>query len=83
MTQDLPPRAADIFRHPRDLRLGSYEGAREWAQRAEVFRRAITLLDPSCGESSTRRIRSSCAAAAPVGVHLHAGDDRDGGSFAH
>ena len=81
MTQDLPPRAADIFRHLRDLRLGSYEGAREWAQRVEVFRRAITLLDPV-----VRRILDETNTVFLGGggtVHLHAGDDRDGGSFAH
>ena len=81
MTPDLPPRAADIFRHLRDLRLGSYEGAREWAQRVEVFRRAITLLDPVVrrilDETNTVFLRGGGT------VHLHAGDDRDGGSFAH
>jgi hypothetical protein len=33
MTQDLPPRAADIFRHLSDLRSGTYEGARQWPER--------------------------------------------------
>jgi hypothetical protein len=46
MTQDLPPRAADIFRHLSDLRSGTYEGARQWPERVEVFRRAVSLLDP-------------------------------------
>ena len=46
MTQDLPPRAADIFRHLSDLRSGTYEGARQWPDRVEVFRRAVSLLDP-------------------------------------
>jgi hypothetical protein len=46
MTQDLLPRAADIFRHLSDLRSGTYEGARQWPERVEVFRRAVSLLDP-------------------------------------
>ena len=46
MTQDLPPRATDIFRHLSDLRSGSYEGARQWPDRVAVFRRAVGLLDP-------------------------------------
>lgn len=81
MTQDLPPRTADIFRHLRDLRSGTYEGAREWAERVAVFRRAVSLLDPVVrrvlNETNTVFLRDS------GGVHLHAGDDRDGGAFAH
>src|SRR5216683_3634197 len=46
MTQDLPPRATDTFRHLSDLRSGTYEGARQWPERVEVFRRAVSLLDP-------------------------------------
>ena len=46
MTQDLPPRATDIFRHLSDLRSGTYEGARPWPERVEVVRRAVSLLDP-------------------------------------
>jgi len=46
MTQDLPPRATDIFRYLMDLRSGTYEGARQWPERVEAFRRAVSLLDP-------------------------------------
>ena len=81
MTQDLPPRAADIFRHLQDLRLGTYEGAREWPQRVEVFRRAVTLLDPVVRRilDETNRVFLRGAGT----VHLRAGDDRDGGGYAH
>jgi hypothetical protein len=46
MTPDLPPRATDIFRHLADLHSATYEGARQWPDRVEVFRRAVSLLDP-------------------------------------
>jgi hypothetical protein len=46
MAQDLPPRATDIFRHLSDLRFGTYEDARQWPERVELFRRALSLLDP-------------------------------------
>jgi hypothetical protein len=79
MTQDLPPRTADIFRHLQDLRSGTYEGAREWDQRVAVFRRAVSLLDPVVrrilDETNTVFLRGGGT------VHLHAGDDRDGGAF--
>lgn len=51
MTQDLPPRAADIFRHLTDLRSGTYEGARQWPERVEVFRRAVSLLADALSRS--------------------------------
>ena len=81
MTQDLPPRAADIFRHLGDLRSGTYEGARPWPERVEVFRRAVSLLDPV-----VRRILEQANAVFLRGsgtIHHRAGDDRDGGAYAH
>ena len=81
MTQDLPPRTADVFRHLHDLRLGTYEGAGEWSQRVQVFRRAVRLLDPVVrrilDETNTVFLRGGGT------VQLHAGDDRDGGAYAH
>jgi hypothetical protein len=81
MAQDLPPRAADIFRHLSDLRSGTYEGARQWPDRVEVFRRAVSLLDPV-----VRRILEQANAAFLQGggtIHHRAGNDRDGGAYAH
>jgi hypothetical protein len=81
MTQDLPPRATDIFRHLSDLRSGSYEGARQWPDRVAVFRRAVGLLDPV-----VRRILEQANADFLRGsgtIHQRAGDDRDGGAYAH
>lgn len=81
MTQDLPLRATDIFRHLTDLRSGTYEGACQWPERVEVFRRAVSLLDPV-----VRRILEQTNAAFLRGsgmIHHGAGDDRDGGAYAH
>lgn len=81
MTQDLPPRATDIFRHLSDLRFGTYEGARPWPDRVEVFRRAVSLLDPV-----VRRVLEEANAVFLRGsgtIHHRAGDDRDGGAYAH
>jgi hypothetical protein len=81
MTEELPPRVADIFRHLSDLRSGTYEGARQWPERVEVFRRAVSLLDPV-----VRRILDQTNAAFLRGtgtIHHHAGEDRDGGAYAH
>src|SRR6266849_4908447 len=81
MTQDLPPRATDIFRHLSDLRSGTYEGARQWPERVEVFRRAVSLLDPV-----VRRVLEQANAVFLRGsgtIHHRAGDDRDGGAYAH
>src|SRR6266851_4983774 len=78
MTQDLPPRATDIFRHLSDLRSGTYEGARQWPERVEVFRRAVRLLDPV-----VRRILEQANAVFLRGsgtIHHRAGDDREGGA---
>jgi hypothetical protein len=36
MTEDLPPRATDIFRHLADLRSRTYEGARQWPERVDA-----------------------------------------------
>jgi hypothetical protein len=81
MTEDLPPRAIDIFRHLADLRSRTYEGARQWPERVQVFRRAVSLLDPV-----VRRILEQTNVAFLRGsgtIHQHAGEDRDGGAFAH
>jgi len=81
MSHDLPPRAADIFRHLSDLRSGTYEGARQWPERVEVFRRAVSLLDPV-----VRRILEQTNAVFLRGtgaIHHRAGVDRDGGAYAH
>jgi hypothetical protein len=77
MTQELPPRAADIFRHLADRRSGTYEGARQWPERVEVFRRAVSLLDPVVW-----RVLEQANAVFLRGagtIHHRAGDDRDGG----
>ena len=74
MTHDLPPRTTDIFRHLRDLRSGSYEGAREWPDRVELFRRAVRLLDPV-----VRRVLEQTNVTFLGGsgtIHQHAGEDR-------
>jgi hypothetical protein len=81
MTQDLPPRATDIFRHLADLRSGTYEGASQWPERVEVFRRAVSLLDPV-----VRRVLEQANTVFLRGggtIHHRAGDDRDGGAYAH
>lgn len=81
MTEVLPPRTADVFRHLRDLRSGSYEGAREWADRVEVFREAVSLLDPV-----VRRVFQDADAAFLRGggaVSHRVETDRDGGVHAH
>ena len=81
MNQDLPARAADIFRHLTDLRSGTFEGAREWAERVRVFRRAVSLLDPV-----VRRVLAEANTVFLLGggaIHHHAGDGRDGGAYAH
>jgi hypothetical protein len=81
MTQDVPPRTRDVFRHLQDLRSRTYEGAREWPERVQVFRRAIALLDPV-----VRRILDETNAVFLRGggaIHHHTGDDRDGGVYAH
>jgi hypothetical protein len=81
VTQDLPPRAADIFRHLSDLRSGTYEGARQWPERVRVYRRAVSLLDPV-----VRRIleQTNAAFLRRGGTIRHvAGEDRDGGAYAH
>jgi hypothetical protein len=78
MTQDLPPRAADIFRHLADLRSGTYEGARQWPERVEVFRRAVSLLDPVV----RRVLEANAVFLHGTGtIHHRAGDDRDGGGL--
>lgn len=81
MTEDLPPRAVDIFRHLSDLRSGTYEGAAGWPDRVRVFRQAVSLLDPV-----VRRILEQTDAAflrARGTVNHRAGEDRDGGAYAH
>src|SRR5207237_1591648 len=42
----IPPRVEDIFRHLQDLQARSYEGVEPRAERVELFRRAVELLDP-------------------------------------
>jgi len=81
MTEDLPPRATDIFRHLNDLRSGTYEGARQWPARVGVFRLAVSLLDPV-----VRRVLEQANGAFLRGsgtINHRAGDDRDGGAYAH
>jgi len=81
MTGDVPPRATDIFRHLADLRSRTYEGARQWPERVQVFRRAVSLLDPV-----VRRILEQTDETFLHGsgtIHQHAGEDRDGGVYAH
>jgi hypothetical protein len=81
MTQDLPPRATDIFRHLSDLRSGSYEGAVQWPDRVRIFRQAVILLDPV-----VRRVLEEANTAFLRGggtINHRAGEDRDGGAYAH
>src|SRR5262249_19634931 len=81
MSQDLPPRATDVFRHLSDLRTGTYEGAHEWADRVRVFGQAVSLLDPV-----VRRILEQANAVFLHGggsINHRAGEDRDGGAYAH
>jgi hypothetical protein len=42
----IPPRRDDVFRHLQDLRTDSFEGVQDRAERIELFRRAVELLDP-------------------------------------
>jgi hypothetical protein len=81
MSQDLPPRATDIFRHLSDLRTGTYEGAAEWADRVRVFGQAVSLLDPV-----VRQILEEANAVflhSGGSINHRAGEDRDGGAYAH
>jgi hypothetical protein len=81
MTEDLPPRTTDIFRHLSDLRSGSYEGAAAWPDRVSVFRQAVSLLDPVVRrileQANTAFLRSGGT------INHRAGEDRDGGAYAH
>ena len=63
-TQDLPPRAGDIFRHLSDLRSGTTKapGSGRTGSRSSAAPSACSIR--SCGGSSTRPTRSSCAAPA-------------------
>jgi hypothetical protein len=81
MSEDLPPRAIDIFRHLSDLRSGTYEGAVHWPDRVRVFWQAVSLLDPV-----VRRIREQANTAFLWGggtINHRVGEDRDGGAYAH
>jgi hypothetical protein len=81
MTEALPPRTIDIFRHLSDLRSGTYEGAHEWADKVGVFRQAVSLIDPV-----VRRILAEANAVFLNDggtVNHRAGEDRDGGAYAH
>ncbi len=81
MTEDLPPRATGLFRHLSDLRSGTYEGAVPWPDRVRVFRQAVSLLDPMVrrilGQANQAFLRGSGT------INHRAGDDRDGGAYAH
>ena len=70
-----------MFRHLKDLRSGTYEGAREWPERVRLFHRAAALLDPVVrrilGETNDAFLNGTGA-----GNH-RTGEDRDGGVFAH
>jgi hypothetical protein len=46
-------REEDLLRHLADLVARRYEGAESWAERLEVFRRAVQLLDPLVREVLT------------------------------
>jgi len=81
MADELPPRATDIFRHLSDLRAGAYEGATRWDDRVRVFREAVSLLGPV-----VRRVLQQANETFLRGagmVNHRAGEDRDGGAYAH
>jgi len=81
MSAELPPRATDIFRHLSDLRSEAYEGAHAWPDRVQVFRHAVSLLDPVVrrilGQANETFLRNGGS------IHHHGGEDRDGGAYAH
>lgn len=81
MSSDQGPRTQDIYRHLADLRSRSYEGARGWPERAAVFRRAVELLDPLVRALLAEASRDYLDGTGTV--HSHAGEDRDGGLYAH
>ena len=63
------------------VRLQMREGARQWPERVEVFRHAVSLLDPVI-----RRILDQTNAVflrSTGTIHHRAGEDRDGGAYAH
>jgi len=63
MSQDLPPRAADISRHLSDLRSGTYEGART----SSGSRCSAREVKPTRSANSTvTTLRSSCASRLAV-----------------
>lgn len=80
MTEGLPPRVTDVFRHLSDLRSGTCGGAVAWPDRVRVFREAVSLLDPV-----VRRVLEQANAAFLRGggtINHRVGEDRDGGAYA-
>ncbi len=82
MTGELPPRTEDVFRHLEDLRSHSYEGARDWPDRVEVFRRAVSLLDPVVREVLAEADTDFLAGTGMVGYDGDGDGDSDGGVYA-
>ncbi len=78
MTGELPPRTEDVFRHLEDLRSHSYEGARDWPDRVELFRRAVSLLDPVVREVLAEADTDFLAGTGMVGYHGDGNGDGDG-----
>jgi hypothetical protein len=81
MTAEDFPASQDIYRHLRDLKSSTYEGAREWPDKVAVFRRAVELLDPVVRGVLNQASREFLNGAAVV--HFRTGEDRDGGVYAH
>jgi hypothetical protein len=77
----MPSRSEDIYRHLEDLRTHTYEGAHDWPERVTVFRRAVGLLDPVVQAALSEASREYLNGSGTIAVH--AGQDRDGGVFAH
>jgi hypothetical protein len=72
----LPPRREDVLRHLRDLRSGSFEGVEPRAERVELFRRAVELLDPVVREVLEETNAAFLGGTGEVGFSPVAEDER-------
>ncbi len=79
-TTSAPPRAEDVFRHLEDLRTGTCEGNRDWADRVAYFEQEVQLLDPV-----VRRVLDETDSTFLDGTGEaahHTEEDQDGGRVA-
>jgi hypothetical protein len=71
-------RAEDLYRHLDDLRTDSYEGARPRAERVELYRRAVALLNPVVRRVLEEADAAFLAGAGEISEH---GPSEDGGGW--